>query len=129
MSIDWFYWESAGAAGVLFAGSFWVFKRFFKKEQEIPIIPDYLGTLNSLPHQETNEVIQRMECLSDRLDEDTRKLKVIQSWFEDFEDLAEWMRIQGMWDSEDVDTERPMNTYRKGLERYLKEHNIKIYDK
>lgn len=110
------------AAGVLIAGGFpLLFWKFFKKQPELKVAK------NISPVEESSEAIMnRIERLGDRLDEDTQKLRVIQGWFEDFEDLAEWMRVQGMWDAEDIDIDHPMNTYRKGLERFLKEHKIEI---
>ena len=82
--------------------------------------------LTNKPAFKEDEPVDFVDRSDDHLKEDTQKLKVMQVWFEDFTELAEWMRIQDMWDAEDIDTEHPMKTYRKGLERFLTEHNIPI---
>lgn len=75
---------------------------------------------------EDPEVDACFEALNQRLDEGTRQLKLILKWFEEFEDLAHWMRSYGFWDAEDIDKKNPMNTYKNGLKNFCRKHNIEL---
>jgi hypothetical protein len=55
------------------------------------------------------------------LDEANRQLKLLRKWYEDFEDLTDWMHAQGFWNGDDVDEKNPMQTYKNGLTRFLKQ--------
>ena len=75
---------------------------------------------------EVTNLLARLNELDNRLEEGTRQLKLILKWFGEFENLVSWMYINGFWDAEDVDEKNPMLTYKNGLKRFCKEHNIKL---
>lgn len=67
-----------------------------------------------------------LQTAEDDLAEVSRNMACLEKWYEEFEDLSEWMYTQGLWKSVDVNDSDPMLTYKTGLTRFLKEHNISI---
>ena len=94
--------------------------------EESKIKQSVISNIESDNYTETElyELEAELNLKNEELYEARHRIEVVNAWFDEFDDLTDWMRKQGFWDAQDIDSNNPMNTYKKGLQRFLAEHGI-----